>query len=43
MAVIYLFVGRFGSLNIQIYTFFSSESTAVIGFAFGHIVKKLSS
>ena len=34
MGVIFLFVDRFGSLNVQIDTVLFSESTAIIGFAF---------
>ena len=42
MALIFLFVDGFGSLNMQIDTIFSSKSTDVTSFAFRHIVKKLS-
>ena len=41
IALIFLFVDGFESINMQIDSLFSSESTGAIGFAFGHIVKKL--
>ena len=42
MALTFLIEHGFGNLNMQIDTVFSSESTWVIGVAFGCIVKKLS-
>ena len=43
MALIFLIVDGFGSLNMQIDSVFSSESAGVIVFLFGSIVKNLSS
>ena len=42
MALIFLIVNIFGSLNIQIDAVFPSESTCVIGSPVGYIVKELS-
>ena len=41
-ALILVFVDGFGSLNMQIDTFFSSESASAIGLVFRCIVKKVS-